>query len=463
MDAGPSFRVLAPLALALCTCGPAFAAPASNTPPVRIPALPSLPAVPAAPNALDEFLGQLRREKGVVEERVRVLLGQMGQISDRHRRETERLSRPSEARAAAALVPRLGSPKFADREAAHKALADLGAAAAAAVRAGTKDPDAEIARRCEAILPKVRVAERKALVDGTIDLPAPAGTWFRDVAGDTKEARELFALMTDDDRWAAIADAAAANPTGAANLYAAEVNRLVADSPRLVVGRRLLEETRATSLKVAPAGRVAFVLFLGALPAPDGSPDPAQVTRVLRAGFADLATGPQKAPFGRLFAAWLSRRANPTVVAAGLELALVTGLPDAVPIARRWATDPKAPAPVVGAAALVLGTHGSPGDLALLADLAADARTYRAATDTRSEVQVRDVATMMSLVLRGQNVRPFRFEPAQVKSKWGKDAGPCPYTEVEWVPGRPADRDAGRKRAWDWLDQQPDAPLRRRK
>jgi hypothetical protein len=187
------------------------------------------------------------------------------------------------------------------------------------------------------------------------------------------------------------------------------------------------------------------------------------VTRVLRAGFADLATGPQKEPFGRLFAAWLARRADPAVVAAGLEAALVTGLPDAVPIARRWATDPKAPAPVAGMAALVLGTHGSAGDLALLADLAADARAYRGASDTRSEVQVRDVATMMSLVLRGQNVRPFRFEPAQVRSKWGKGAGPCPYTEVEWVPGLPADRDAARKRAWDWLDQQPDAPLRRRK
>jgi hypothetical protein len=70
---------------------------------------------------------------------------------------------------AAKLVRDLGSARFAVRESADQKLVALGPKAKAAVLAGTKDADSEVARRCEAILPKIQAAERKALIEGTID------------------------------------------------------------------------------------------------------------------------------------------------------------------------------------------------------------------------------------------------------------------------------------------------------
>ncbi len=52
------------------------------------------------------------------------------------------------------LVRQLGSLSFAKRQAADKALAGMGAAAAASVRVGMGDADPEIAKRCAALWPR---------------------------------------------------------------------------------------------------------------------------------------------------------------------------------------------------------------------------------------------------------------------------------------------------------------------
>src|SRR5262249_44378 len=101
---------------------------------------------------------------------------------------------------AVALVRRLGSPGFADREAAAKALEDPGGADGDGVRAGTKDPDAEVARRCEALFKQVRAAELAAFEAGKADWPGRAGPKFREVVGESAAARKLFAAAVADDR-----------------------------------------------------------------------------------------------------------------------------------------------------------------------------------------------------------------------------------------------------------------------
>src|SRR4051812_16046986 len=92
----------------------------------------------------------------------------------------------------AGLIKDLGSPRFAVRETAVQRLVELGPKAKAAVLAGTKDADPEVARRCEVALPRIQAQERKALVEGTGDWPAPAGVRFKELVGDSKEARSLF-------------------------------------------------------------------------------------------------------------------------------------------------------------------------------------------------------------------------------------------------------------------------------
>jgi hypothetical protein len=368
----------------------------------------------------------------------------------------------------AGLIKNLGSPRFAVRETAVQRLVELGPKAKAAVLAGTQDADPEVARRCEVVLPRIQAQERKALVDGSGGWPAPAGERFRDLVGDSKEARTLFAEMTGDDHRAGAADAAAHDPPLGARLYAAEVARLAqADATALRRFQRKLGRAqvgnsgRDASRKAVTPGDVVLALYLGTFPPSPGAPDPADIDGVLAASFIDLANGPQKVPFRKLFAAWLDRRREPRAVAAGLQVALVAGLSEAAPAARRLAADPTVDGPVVALAALVLGHHGTKDDLARLSALRSDVRVCRGAPGTGYEVQVRDVAASMSLALRGQDRRVFRFQVVNVMAEWS-GTETCPYTDVGWF-GTPAEREEAHKTAWEWLDKQPGAPPKPRK
>jgi hypothetical protein len=360
---------------------------------------------------------------------------------------------------AAKLVKDLGSPRFAVREAAEKKLAELGSKAKPAVAAGAKDTDAELARRCEGVLTKIRAAERKALVDGSGNWPAPAGTRFKDIVGDTKEARELFAMMTEDDRWAALADAAAENPARAAQLYADEVTRVVEAGRVFSAAVRKTEDMRAHSLRTAPPGHVALFLFLGSFQTPSKVSDPSVVAPLFQAGFYGLATGPLMRPVGKLLAAWLASRRDQMAVMSGLGAALLTGRDEALSAARQWVADPKADGPVVGTAAVVLGAHGTLKDLPLLSALRDDTRVYHAENFGKGEqvrAQVRDVAVGMSLSLRSVSLREFNFAPVKVRSVW-EDSDTYRYQDVSWTHP-PQARDEAHRKAWDWLDKQPGAP-----
>jgi hypothetical protein len=264
------------------------------------------------------------------------------------------------------------------------------------------------------VLSKIRAGERKALVEGKVDWPGPEGKRFKDLVGDSREARKLFALMTEDDRRADLAEKAGADPAGAHRLYAAEVGRLADFEKKAMAGfqgqvmsKDGMDRMRDASRKAVGAGDVALILYLGAFPSPAGAADSAEVNPVLRAGFIDLVIGPFRAPARTLFAAWLDRRTDPAAVQGGLMQALYVDIKEAVPAARKFAADPKAAGRVAGTAALVLGNLGAKDDLAVLSRLREDTRpyqTYRTVKGQVSDIQVRDVAAAMSLVLRGRDI-----------------------------------------------------------
>jgi hypothetical protein len=222
-----------------------------------------------------------------------------------------------------------------------------------------------------------------------------------------------------------------------------------------------LNSAREASRKAVTPGDVVLALYLGTFPPGPGATDSADVDRVLTTGFLDLANGPQQGSVRKLFAAWLGRRTDRRAVAAGLQAALVAGLPEAAPAARRLADDPAADGQEVALAALVLGHHGTKDDMARLSALRNDVRVCRGSAGTGYEVEVRDVAAGMSLALRGQDRRVFRFQVVHVMAEWG-GTGTCPYTDVGWL-GTPAEREAAHREAWGWLDRQPGAPLRPKK
>ena len=114
--------------------------------------------------------------------------------------------RPGEAEATAAqraLVQQLGNPSYHARERAEEELAGQGVAAEAALKEALKDPDFEIRSRARRILKRVRqrafearLAAFIADADGSRQLTLPGWERFRDLVGDRRDTRKLFADMT---------------------------------------------------------------------------------------------------------------------------------------------------------------------------------------------------------------------------------------------------------------------------
>jgi RNA polymerase sigma factor (sigma-70 family) len=358
------------------------------------------------------------------------------------------------------LVKQLGSPSFADREAAERKLRALGAKARPALVTGTKNPDPETARRCEAVLKRIREDERHA---------GPAWTRFKELVGDTEASRKLFAEMTADDRRAEALDKAAADPAEAARLYAADVARveeawkkataplfdargLGSDSPEA------RDKMREVSRKAVPPSDLTAILFLGSFPLPDSVPDPSALVSLFKYSFIDLARGPLKEPFRKLFVAWLDQRRDAKAVRIGMDAALQAGIGEAAPVARRLATNPKLDGPALGTALLVIGNHGRRDDVPLLATFRADARAYWDYPKTEAgpyQEQVRDVAAAMALRLCFQDFEKFGFEAAEFIMPWTSPE-PAPYVSIHG--GKFIDnavREAAHKKAWEWIDAQP--------
>jgi hypothetical protein len=278
----------------------------------------------------------------------------------------------------------------------------------------------------------------------------------------------LFALMTGNDRLAALVDAAAADPAGAAKLYAAEAARLVAAlkrahdapglRPRAPNRENVLAVQRETHRVAVSPADVILVLYLGSFALPDGALDPPEVAKLLGPTFFDLATGAEKRPFAKLFSAWLGRRRDPEAVQSGLEAAVITGLPEAASTARRVVTDPEASATAAGTAVLFLGRHGTRQDLALLSARRADSRLFTV-LDARPggtlECEVRDLATASSLALHGQDVSNWLTQ-----RNWTVWWAHPDHRPVK-VPASFSDvgvRQTTIAKASGWLDQQPGAP-----
>ena len=162
------------------------------------------------------------------------------------------------------LVKQLGSARFTEREAAQAKLREIGRAAMPAVRAGTKDGNAEITRRCTALLPLMQVDVLKRL-------DHPVWARFKKIVGGDEVSRNLFLEMIDDPRRAELLEAAETNPDKAGDHYRAELNRRVAE---LNLGYKEAEKAAGgrtgviwPTRGIPTAGEFGTLLFLGTYPA----------------------------------------------------------------------------------------------------------------------------------------------------------------------------------------------------
>jgi peroxiredoxin len=375
------------------------------------------------------------------------------------------------------LVRQLGSQAFAEREAADKALAGMGARAVAAVRAGMGDPDPETARRCAALWPRLwqtEIARKDA--DRLAGYAHPLWERFRKAAGDDAGSRALFAEMAADfDRFRRL-EAVEADPDKAGAAYAAELKQRDEALERgrqeaaKAVGNRdgFIVPNRGIPTRVESV----TLLFLGAYPATASDENTRDLPHIVF--MHGVVTGDSRA-FRRLYAAWLGTRTDPHPIAIGMRLAVRNGFAEVFPTAVAHAANDKLAPRARGFALLGVGRFGSAADLPLLEKAFADARvfhtTFCPGKQNPVEVQVSDTAVVAALRLAGQHPADFGFTFLEMYKKRGpdeqakfflemyRDRGPEAFTE-HFLLGFFDDtaRQVAHKKAREWLDKHGDGP-----
>jgi hypothetical protein len=327
------------------------------------------------------------------------------------------------------LVRQLGDPNFAKREAAEKALANLGARAAASVRAGMKDTDAEVVKRCKDAWPRLWQAEAaRPDAERLAGYDHPLWARFRKVAGDDAGSRKLFAEVAADLRRFEKLEAVDADPTKAADAYAAELKERVEALNR---GWREAEAARPPNRLglIRPTSgyptqpEFAALLFLGTFPS---------TAAVTFGGTGDrhdsqshsmvFALGQANPPaMRRLFTAWLETRSDQGVIQLGLSQAVRVPFEEVLPAARRHADRAELESGTRALALLVLGRLGGAEDLPVLKRAFADARVWHTnkwssgtGSERPIEVQVGDTALGVALWIYGQRAADFGFPVAQM-------------------------------------------------
>ncbi len=321
------------------------------------------------------------------------------------------------------LVLQLGSKEFAEREAAEKKLREMGAKALPAVRAGLANGSPEVVERCTRLLPLLRVEHMKATEH-------PVWKKFAEVAGESKDAADLYADMVGDARPAEVLEAVVEKPDTAGAVYKDELNRGIKalrkgydDAERR---NRGLTGLNHPDSGVPTRGELALLLFLGTFPkSADVTPDVAVDWRDgLHASLFSYGLSPINGdrreltePLRKLLAAWLGVRRDPAMVQHGFGLVKQHGVKEALPVARAVAADKTHATSERAAALLAVGLFGDATDVKLLEplfnctdDFHATNYTYEGGRKVPLVTQVRDAAYGVAVKLHGAEPIDYGFE-----------------------------------------------------
>jgi hypothetical protein len=370
------------------------------------------------------------------------------------------------------LVRQLGSPKFKKRQTAEKALTNLGAQAATAVRAGMRDAELEVAKRCTALWPHLWQAEIARLdAHRMAGYTHPLWARFRQAAGDDPGSRTLFAEMVADLPRFTRLEAAEAHPDKAGALYAAELKLRVEALKR---GYREADEAaQGRTGDIWPTGGIptrgefAALLFLGTYPstATVTYPEAGDEDRFSHHNVFGLGLQPDREEkakvippaLRRLFVAWLGTRTdNPDQHC--MYVALSLHIAEVLPLARRKATDAALGPAARGFALLAVGHFGTPADRPLLEKAFADSRVFLKDTfgdgkQRPMEVRVSDTAVAAALRLAGQQPADFGFTFLERHKVRGPDIL-LKYQRLGFFDDDA--RRAAHKKAAAWLDEHKD-------
>jgi hypothetical protein len=362
---------------------------------------------------------------------------------------------PEQVARARALVRRLGSEVFRDRDRAARELAEMGRAALPALDAGRNDPDPEVRMRVVALLPRAEADDLRARIDTfladcdaryTHDLPGY--TRFRIVAGDDADARDLFAQILKNRANHDLLLTLRGVPSDRVNPLAACTGAVACAAPEtppatdlelaLAMRRQEVQLRMNPQIQFQALGRMP-----GGLPRPAGPTVPDLALLLLaeslipdaKAGFnnafqAQIASylyqeAPKKAASGagkhgpafrRLVTHWMDTRDSAYGIQTATSLAVQLQLgPKAVVryAAKQLAQDGSAPWSRANAAAMIARYGGRDHLFAVTRLLTDETLLVRGGPNNpQPDIQVRDAGLAMALLLTGQDPAAYGLSTA---------------------------------------------------
>lgn len=353
---------------------------------------------------------------------------------------------PEQVAKARDLVRRLGSAVYREREDATRELYRMGRFALPALTeavAGAADPEVQV--RVELLRPRSEALDLQARLDafladaeGKYDHDLPGWDKFRTIAGPTPDARELFTqfwkakpnvdlLVATRGPADELVKRVAARRTELYNQQY-QPNRNGSRVPPTVADLAALVFVEGVAGKITDRRFASAVSNLMSLPS-------------ARAALADEA----KPAFRRLVVNWLDTRDDANELYTAMQLAKNLGLKDA-PAARYAAKLLEAPGNGPGVykmlALTALAQTGGKEHLPTLAKAMTDESAQVVAVANgpngvqQVQVQVRDVALAMSLILTDQKPEDYGFE---LRARGGGDAVKYSYSTYRFADDKARD------------------------
>jgi hypothetical protein len=354
---------------------------------------------------------------------------------------------PGELSRARELVQQLGSDQYSIREKAEQELARMGRLARPALlEAANTDPNQEIRARCSNLLPRATALDLKARLD--VFLADTEGKYEHDLPGWAEfratvrsewtllghelssnrsldgPAREVYAeIMAEPvNRQIIMATCGSRKELGSIassrrqELYAQKFPRNVVRGGRVIV-------TSSTLRHDPTVEDLATLLFAETLAPPRFTPRGVSISRLITAsGFAKEARDDTERGkvYRALAAAWVDTRIDPLDMYQSMSIATSLGLTEeGNRLAIRLLMSPGAVGSYRGMAATNLARFGNKEHIPLLERALADAAVVisirenvvgRPANELPThDVQVRDLALAVGVILSGQKLEDYSF------------------------------------------------------
>jgi hypothetical protein len=305
-------------------------------------------------------------------------------------------------------IEQLGHVEFTRRETATQRLQEIGLPAVGALERGRHHVDREIRYRCERLVTRIRVEQRRRRLqafvsyqdsDSYVDLPG----WHRfcEVVGDNGRSRSLFAKMLDSE-WDLLA----------LGDHPSEVSEALAQR---CTG---LEQARTQFRQIPTLPTVAALLLLAGdedveLPDQIGTTLYVLCSQVPSFRQSLEMSGKHTAVIRGLVGRWIRREDATRSGYYCLTLAMRHNLTEGVGLARRVLAQEDVPIHYREYAILTIAKLGNAQDLPTLQALLEDRSVCRTRKDARSNVtmqtEARDIALAAIIHLSGEDPKQFGF------------------------------------------------------